>query len=116
MKVSVRPFVISLFAAFLAASAGLYAAKPLKQEVETRPAVENFFAGTVTVCTNEKITVSRVVLGKTEKRDFKLTADTKVEGKLKANVRVTVRYESGEEGDMAIATLIVIRANEPKKK
>jgi hypothetical protein len=56
--------------------------------------------------------VSRAVLGKTEKREFKLTADTKVEGKLRTKVRVTVRYESGESGDTA--TLIVVRQADSK--
>ena len=109
-----RVFLARTLVALIATVAAVYAGKPLRsQEVETKPA-ENFFAGTVTVCTAEKITVSRIVLGKTEKRDFKLTADTKVEGKLKTNVRVTVRYDSSEDGD--IATLIVIRANDSKKK
>jgi len=110
-----RVFLVRVLVALLATIAVVYAGKPLhSQEVESKPAAENFFAGTVTVCTAGKITVSRIVLGKTEKRDFKLTADTKVEGKLKTNVRVTVRYESGDDAD--IATLIVIRANDSKKK
>jgi hypothetical protein len=67
-----------------------------------------FFAGTVASWDAQKIIVSRSVAAKTEQRTFRMNADTKVEGKLRAKVRVTVRYISDEDGD--IATLIVVRA------
>jgi hypothetical protein len=108
VTVSVLRF-IALFAIALVSSAPM----PLiSQESETKTP-DNFFAGTVEVCTDQKLTVSRAVLGKTEKRDFKITSETKVEGKLRTKVRVTVRYESGEDGE--IATLIVVRAPDQKK-
>ena len=100
---------VALLAIALATSAG---APAVSQEAETKPP-ENFFAGTVEIYTAQKLTVSRAVLGKTEKRDFKITAETKVEGKLSTKVRVTVRYDSGEDGE--IATLIVVRTEEKKK-
>ncbi len=102
-----------LFALAAAAPAGITRAKA--QEAEPSQPTYTFFAGTVEANTAEKLTVSRVVLGKTEKRDFKITPATKVEGRLRARVRVTVRYESGDDGDTA--TLIVVRvATTPKKK
>ena len=71
-----------------------------------------FFAGTVAEYNSGKITISRVVLGKTENRAFRITPDTKVEGRLRARVRVTVRYVTDDEGDTA--TLIVVRTEQKK--
>jgi hypothetical protein len=76
--------------------------------------MDAFFAGSVAEFTSERIVVSRVVSGKTEKRTFRIMADTKVEGKLRVKVRVTVRYTSDED-DEDMATLIVVRASQPKK-
>jgi hypothetical protein len=69
--------------------------------------VDTFFAGTVTEFSPDKVEVSRVVSGKKENRAFRVTPDTKVEGKLRTKVRVTVRYSSTDEGDTA--TLIIVR-------
>jgi hypothetical protein len=74
---------------------------------------DTFFAGSVTELTPLKVSVSRKVSGKTENRSFRITPDTKVEGKLKTKVRVTVRYAIDEEGDTAV--LIVVRTSQPKK-
>jgi hypothetical protein len=51
-----------------------------------------------------------------ERRTFAITADTKIEGRLRAGSRVTVRYAAGDNGDMCI--LIVVRSGgaPPKKK
>jgi len=81
-----------------------------KKAEEPKP--DTFFAGTVVETTADRITVSRVVLGKTEKRSFRVTSDTKCEGKLKAKVRVTVRYVVKEDGEMA--ELIIVRSQEKK--
>ncbi|HVO99068.1 MAG TPA: hypothetical protein VMT15_13415 [Bryobacteraceae bacterium] len=86
---------------------------PQEKKAE-EPKPETFFAGTVIETTSEKITVSRVVLGKTEKREFRVTPETKTEGKLKAKVRVTVRYVTTDDGDTA--ELIVVRSSQQKKK
>lgn len=74
---------------------------------------DTFFAGTVLESTAEKITVSRVVRGKTQKRTFRVTPDTKVEGKLRPRVRVTLSYLTDEDGDTALR--IVVRATPPPK-
>jgi hypothetical protein len=78
------------------------------------PAPETFFAGNVIEFTREQITVSRVVLGKTEKRVFRVTPETKCEGKVKAKVRVTVRYVTTDEGETA--ELIIVRTQQKKKE
>jgi len=86
---------------------------PQEKKAE-EPTPEAFFSGTVVDYTAEKITVSRVVLGKTEKRVFRITPDTKCEGKLKAKVRVTVRYVAAEDGETA--ELIIVRSQQKKTK
>lgn len=67
--------------------------------------------------------MSRVVSGKTENRPFKLTPETKIEtaagakwdtGKLRVKQRVTVRYMTSDDGD--VATLIVVRMTQQKQK
>ena len=75
---------------------------------------DTFFAGTAAEIRDDAIVVSRAVRGKTEKRTFQLTPDTKVEGRLRSRVRVTVRYVPADDGDTA--TLIVVRAAQPAKK
>jgi hypothetical protein len=84
------------------------------QASPSEKAADAFFAGIVEEVTTDHLSVSRVTQGKTEKRDFHLTADTKIEGRLRAKVRVTVRYTSADDGD--IATLIIIRAGTAKQK
>jgi hypothetical protein len=84
--------------------------EPEKKIEEPKP--ETFFAGTVIESTAASITVSRVVLGKTEKRVFRVTPDTKCEGKLKAKVRVTVRYVTTDDGETA--ELIIVRSQQKK--
>jgi hypothetical protein len=86
---------------------------PTERKVE-EPKPDIFFAGTVLDFSAEKITVSRVVLGKTEKRVFRVTPDTKCEGKLKAKVRVTVRYVVTDGGETA--ELIIVRSSDKKKQ
>src|SRR4051812_47271292 len=85
-----------------------------QQEPAEQKKPDTFFAGTINEVTAQKITVSRMVLGKTENRSFRITPETKIEGKLRVKVRVTVRYISGEDGE--VATQIVVRPAEPKKK
>src|SRR5579862_8882423 len=90
-------------------------AQAAQQESSDSKKADAFFAGIVMVYNPEQITISRAVLGKTEKRSFRLTSETRVEGKLRMRVRVTVRYfTDDEEGDTA--TLIVVRAPQTKKK
>jgi len=78
---------------------------PVKKE-------DTFFAGTVASWDAGKIVVSRPVAAKQEQRTFRISPETKVEGKLRAKVRVTVRYTTDEEGDLA--TLIVVHSTKAK--
>jgi hypothetical protein len=95
-------------------SSGLNTATPQTQNPQAEKDVDVFFAGTVDTIAADYISVSRMAQGKTEKRDFRITPETKVEGHLRTRVRVTVRYTTGEDGDTA--TLIIIRTTANSKK
>jgi hypothetical protein len=69
---------------------------------------DQFFAGVVSASSPEQLTVSRVLQGKNERRTFRITPETKFEGHLSADARVTVRFVSGDDGD--VATLVIVRA------
>jgi hypothetical protein len=86
---------------------------PQEKKAE-EPKPETFFAGTVIEFTAEKITVSRKNLGKSEKRIFRITPDTKCQGELKTKVQVTIRYIT--TGDGETAELIVVRSQQKKTK
>jgi len=86
---------------------------PQEKKVE-EPKKDTFFTGTVIESTPEKITVSRKNLGKTEKRSFRVTPDTKFQGELKMKVQVTIRYIATEDGETA--ELIIVRSQQKKTK
>ena len=72
-----------------------------------------FFSGVVTTLADDRITVFKTVLGKSsETRTFLITPETRVEGKLRVKVRVTVRYTRQEEGDRALH--IIVRSSQKK--
>ena len=70
-----------------------------------------FFAGNVVEFSSSKITVTRTVRGQAESRSFKMTSQTKMDGKLQKSVRVTVGYVSDDSGDTA--TMVVVRSPVP---
>jgi hypothetical protein len=73
----------------------------------------DFFSGVITALADDKITVFKTVLGKnSETRTFLITKETRVEGKLRLKVRVTVRYTRDEEGDRAVH--IIVRSSSKK--
>ena len=79
---------------------------------KTEPEYEETFSGPIVELTAEKITLTRSILGKApEKRSFWIKPETRIEGKLKVKVRVTVGYVTSDDGD--VARLIVVR---PQKK
>jgi len=80
---------------------------------------DQYFAGVVTVLTEESITLTRTVLGKATVRAFAITADTVVEpvgGKPKLKQKVTVKWASGENGDRAVKILLRGSPPPPKKQ
>jgi hypothetical protein len=77
------------------------------------PKYDQTFSGPVIELTATKITVSRSILGKHEKRSFLLQSDTRIEGKLRMHVKVTVGYISTDDGD--VARLVVVRPKNADK-
>lgn len=89
------------------------AAKP--DRPRTEPQYDDTFAGSIVELSAEKITVSRSILGKpAEKHVFLITADTRIEGKLRLRAKVTVGYVTSSQGDTA--RLIVVRTKPAEKK
>lgn len=80
---------------------------------KSEPQYQDTFAGSVIEVSAVKVSVSRTILGKTEKRTFLIKPDTRVEGKLKPKAKVTVGYVTTDEGD--VARLIVVRGPTPKR-
>lgn len=75
-----------------------------------------FVSGTITDLPPGRIVVNRAVLGKPpEDRTFLITAETKVEGTLRANARVTVGFKPSDEGDVAMRIIVRGAAPPPKK-
>ncbi|MBZ5609149.1 MAG: hypothetical protein LAP38_12880 [Acidobacteriia bacterium] len=75
---------------------------------KSEPKYNDTFSGPIVELSADKITVSRSILGKpAETRTFWIKPDTRVEGKLRLKVRVTVGFVTGDEGD--VARLIVVR-------
>jgi hypothetical protein len=69
------------------------------------------FSGTVTAAAPDRITVVRKVPAKAdESRDFAIDGATKVEGRLRVNARVSVRFKTGEDG-VAHALHIIVRTD-----
>lgn len=82
-----------------------------KKPARPRP---QFFAGTVTELDSTHITVSRSVLGRQpEHRTFVITPTTKMSKDLRTKERVTVRYRSDPDGDVALEILVRTRAKGP---
>jgi hypothetical protein len=94
--------------------AGVPATPLVADETGTSKTADTFFAGTVSQYSAETIIVGRTVRGKAESRNFIVTPQTKIDGKLAVKVRVTVRYFTDDDGDTA--TLIVVRGTAPVPK
>jgi hypothetical protein len=84
---------------------------PKPESPKSEPQYEDTFSGAIVEVSAEKITVSRNNLGKDETRTFLIKPETKIEGKLRVKVKVTVGFVTKDEVDEA--RLIVVR---PQKK
>jgi hypothetical protein len=74
-------------------------------------AERDIFSGTVTAVAPDKITVVLKVPAKPdESRDFAIDKDTKVEGRLRVNARVSVRFKAGDDG-VSHALRIIVRTD-----
>jgi hypothetical protein len=77
-----------------------------------------FVSGIITDLPPGKIVVNRALIGKpVESRTFLLTSETKIEGKLRPKVRVTVGFKPSDEGDVAVRVIVRGQSHpaQPKK-
>jgi hypothetical protein len=83
---------------------------------KSEPKYDQTFSGPIVEVSATQITVSRSILGKpAEKRTFSIKSDTRIEGKLRVRVKVTVGYVTTEDGD--VARLVVVRTSQkPSEK
>jgi hypothetical protein len=85
--------------------------KPHGDNSKNEPKYDQTFSGPIVEVTATKITVSRSILGKpAEKHSFLIQSDTRIEGKLKVRVKVTVGYVTTDDGD--VARLVVVRTSQ----
>lgn len=87
----------------------LLAAGVLPAQDESAPAnpPNQFFSGNVTALEEGKITVARTSLGRTTAtKTFIIKPETKIEGKLRLRAKVTVRYTTDDDGDVAINIIV----------
>jgi hypothetical protein len=97
-----------VFAALLFGAAGL-AQEPTEQP-PPKPERFQFWSGVVTEVEETAVTVRRKLMGrKPELKRFILNGETKVEGALKVNARVTVAFTKSEDGDIARRILVRTR-------
>jgi hypothetical protein len=94
-----------------------FAMSGFPQEPAPAPEEEKleFVSGTVVELQNGKIVVNREVPGKpAEHRAFLITNETKVEGTLKVQVRVTVGFKPTDTGEPAAVRIIVRQSQKAK--
>ncbi len=98
----------------LLAAAGSHAARSQDPPPTEQPPADQYFAGVVTALTDKSITLTKTRLGKSTVHTFAMTAETVVEptgGKPKLKQKVTVKWVSGESGDLAVK--IILRGSPP---
>lgn len=85
---------------------------PASAKATTKAAPANdIFSGTVTAFVPESLTVVRKVPAHPDEfRQFVIDKDTKVEGKLRVNARVTVRFKA-DAGGAVHALRIIVRVD-----
>ncbi len=98
---------ISLLLALFSLDAQHDAPAPAAQSPQKKP---DNYSGTVAEFSPDKVVVAKTK----ESRTFKITLETKIEGKLKAKARVTVRYVAADDGYTALR--IIVRTAAPKAK
>jgi hypothetical protein len=102
----------------LAVVIGVCARSAYSQEQVPEPSEEaqyEFVSGTIADLPPGKIVVNRAVIGKpAEMWTFIITPETKIEGKLKTRLRVTVGFKTSDGGE-PIAMRIIVRPQNGKK-
>ena len=101
-------------AVLLLALATVPAVQAFAQEPHAE-APSDFVSGTVVEMPAGKLVVNRAVVGKpAENHTFTLTPETKVEGRLRVNARVTVGFKTTEAGE-TVAVRVIVRPQSERK-
>lgn len=109
----VTRFLIVLFLGLLSAFAAgaQQTAKATSSASIAANAANDIFSGTVTATTGDSLVVVRKVPAHAdEPRTFVVDKDTKIEGRLRTNARVTVRFKADAEGAQH-ALRVIVRAD-----
>lgn len=116
MRLLVWKMVVLIKVVFICALMAWSPRSAHAQEQEPAPSGNyEFVSGTVVELPEGRIVINRAVLGKPpENRSFLIKPETKVEGRLRANARVTVGFRPSDEGDVAIR--IIVRAQPAPRK
>ena len=95
------------------------ASAPVLSAFDQEPNAEapsDFVSGTVVDMPAGKLVVNRAVVGKpAENHTFTLTHETKVEGNLRVNARVTVGFKTTETGE-TVAVRVIVRPQSERKQ
>lgn len=82
---------------------------------KVEPSYSETFSGIIVELSASQLTISRSILGKPpEKRSFTIRPETRIEGKLRLKLKVTVGFVTTTDGDWA--RLIVARPEKPAQK
>jgi hypothetical protein len=96
-----------LFRAILAVAILSAIALPAQSDTPSADPKSQFFAGNVTELSDTKVTVARTALGRnTVTKSFIVNAETKIDGNLRLKAKVTVRYTSSDDGDVAVEIIV----------
>lgn len=103
---------VNRFFVMLVLTAALVFSAPPQQETPPQSrksaAANDIFSGTVAELTSDTVTVVRSGAASGDgSRKFALDSQTRVEGRLRAGARVTVRYHAGEDGELKALHIIV---------
>lgn len=100
------PLAAHVLRVFLALGLGF--SVPAKPQGQAQQEVSDyqFWSGTITEVTETSVTVRRSS-NNSEDRKFAINSDTKIEGKLEAEARVTVAYLETDDG--SVAKRIIVR-------
>jgi hypothetical protein len=103
---NVSRFMCALFLAI--GMIGAQSAPPTLPPAHKSPTANPYFSGTVTDVKADSITVVRKLPAKDPvARTFAMDAKTTVEGRIRENARVTVRYAMQEDGSLRAVHVIV---------
>ncbi len=100
------PLAAHVLGVFVALGLGFSVPAEPQEQGQQEATEYQFWSGTITEVTDSSVTVRRSS-NNSEDRKFSINGDTKVEGKLQAEARVTVAYLETDAG--AIAKRIIVR-------